>query len=70
LKDSYDLLNLRMEINKKKLLLNKNNEYKNLKDNLKYKKINEITTKLENLVIEEKRIKTEITKLEDILKKK
>ena len=70
LKDSYDLLNLRMEINKKKkLLLNKNNEYKNLKDNLKYKKINEITTKLEDLVIEEERIKTEITKLEEILKK-
>ena len=70
LKDSYDLIILRMEINnKKKLLLNKNNEYNNLKDNLKYKNFNEITTKLEDLIIEEERIKKEITKLEEILKK-
>ena len=70
LKDSYDLIILRMEINnKKKLLLNKNNEYNNLKDNLKYKTFNEITTKLEDLIIEEERIKKEITKLEEILQK-
>ena len=70
LKDSYELINLRMEINnKKKLLLNKNNEYDKLKYNLKFKNMNEITTKLEDLIIEEKRIKQDIVKLEEILQK-
>ena len=59
-----------MEINnKKKLLLNKNNEYDKLKFNLKFKNMNEITTKLEDLIIEEKRIKQENIKLEEILHK-
>ena len=70
LKDAYELINLRMEINnKKKLLLNKNNEYDKLKFNLKFKNMNEITTKLEDLIIEEKRIKQENIKLEEILHK-
>ena len=70
LKDSYELINLRMEINnKKKLLLNRNNEYDKLKYNLKFKNMNEITTKLEDLIIEEKRIKQENIKLEEILQK-
>jgi hypothetical protein len=60
LKDSYDIINLRTEINcKRKLLLNKNNEYDKLRDNFKYKQMNEITTKLEELIIHEKKIKSD-----------
>ena len=70
LKDSYELINLRMELNnKKKLLLNKNNEYDKLKVNLKFKNMNEITTKLEDLMIEEDRIKKENSKMDEILQK-
>ena len=59
-----------MEIsNKKKLLINKKNEYDKLKDNLKFKNMNEMTTKLEDLIIEEQKIKKEIVKLEEILEK-
>ena len=70
LKDSYELINLRMELNnKKKLLLDKNHEYDTLKHGLKFKNMNEITTKLEDLFIEEERIKKDNEKLEEILKK-
>ena len=70
LKDSYELINLRMELNnKKKLLLNKNNEYDKLKNKLKFKNMNEITTKLEDLIIEEEKIKKENAKMDEILQK-
>lgn len=70
LKDSYDIINLRTEINsKRKLLINKNSEYDTLKDNIKYKQMNEITVRLEQLIIDEKKIKLDIMKLEEILKK-
>ena len=70
LKDSYELINLRMELNnKKKLLLNKNNEYDKLKNKLKFKNMNEITTKLEDLIIEEEKIKKENEKMDEILQK-
>ena len=70
LRDSYNIINLRTEINsKRKLLLSRNHEYDKLKDNLKYKQMNEITSKLEDLIIDEKKIKNDIIKLEEILKK-
>ena len=70
LKASYALINLRETINsKKKLLLSKTKEYDKLKDIFKFKNKNEIIDKLENLVLEAEKIKTEIPKLEEILEK-
>jgi hypothetical protein len=70
LKASYELILLREKINdKKKLLLSKNKEYDKLKDNLTFKKKNEMFFKLEDIVLESEKIKKEIPKLEEILQK-
>lgn len=70
LKNSFDLINLRIEINnKKKLLTNKINEFDELNENSKYKNVNEMTAKLEEMIINEENLKKEIVKLEDILEK-
>ena len=71
LKDSYQLINLRMEINsKKKLLLDKNNEYDELKIHSKFKNKSEMANKLKDLTSYEYKIKEEVKKLEEILQKK
>ena len=65
LKNSFDLINLRIEINnKKKLLTNKINEFDKLNENSKYKNVNEMTAKLEEMIVNEENIKKEIIKLE------
>ena len=70
LRDSFDLINLRMEINnQRKMLIDKSNECDKLKENTKYKKINEMTIKLEELIISEENMNKEIGKLEEILQK-
>ena len=70
LKNSFDLINLRIEINnKKKLLTNKINEFDKLNENSKYKNVNEMTAKLEEMIVNEENIKKEIIKLEEILEK-
>ena len=70
LKNSFDLINLRIEINnKKKLLTNKINEFDKLNENSKYKNVNEMTAKLEETIVNEENLKKEIIKLEEILEK-
>jgi len=70
LKNSFDLINLRIEINnKKKLLTNKINEFDKLNENSKYKNVNEMTSKLEEMIVNEENLKKEIVKLEEILEK-
>lgn len=70
LQNSFEMLNLKEELNsKRKLLLNKRKEYDDLKHGISIKNMNEMNCKLKEIEANEHKLQNEVSSLEDRLSK-
>ena len=70
LQTSFEMLNLKEELNsKKKLLLTKKKEYDDLKHGISLRNMNEMNLKLETIRINKRKLQNEVSSLEEILTK-
>ena len=70
LQNSFEMLNLKEELNSKRtLLLNKRKEYNDLKHGVSIKNMNEMNSKLEEIRVNEVKLQNEVSSLEDRLSK-
>ena len=70
LQNSFEMLNLKEELNSKRtLLLNKRKEYNDLKHGVSIKNMNEMNSKLEEIRVNEVKLQNEVSSLEERLSK-
>ena len=70
LQNSFEMLNLKEELySKRKVLLNKRKEYSELKKGISLKNMNEMSLKLETICDNERKLKSDVTSLEERLAK-
>ena len=70
LQNSFEMLNLKEELNSKRtLLLNKRKEYDDLKHGVSIKNMNEMNSKLEEIRVNEVKLQNEVSSLEERLSK-
>ena len=70
LQNSFEMLNLKEELNSKRtLLLNKRKEYDDLKHGVSIKNMNEMNSKLEEIRVNEVKLQNEVSSLEERLAK-